>query len=378
MVMRFNMKYRIASILAVLMMVTIMSSIAQANENGISLSQTGSNTVSLHFAEGAVDWKHDNAVDLLLVFVGGIDLCCEGRTPIAGHHTLENNAVTFTPAFGFEPGQDYVARVRMSGEVERFLPFRITSQAAQINAAVTQVFPSGETLPENILRFYIHFSTPMTPHVAFDFIKLRDTSGNVDDAAFMRFKQELWNEDRTRLTVLIDPGRIKREVATNVELGPALLAGKQYSFSVDGGWPSADGKSILPMFSRTFTVSDALRERPDVRLWHVTSPCHGTKEPLTITLDRPFDRHLLNKDIQVVTEDGRFINGIINVGKGETSWSLTPNEPWPPKDLQVVANTELEDVAGNNFQDLLDHVQTNEVGDVALSSLSIKLMSCPE
>ena len=36
----------------------------------------------------------------------------------------------------------------------------------------------------------------------------------------MRLKQELWNEDLVRLTVLIDLGRIKRNVATNVELGP--------------------------------------------------------------------------------------------------------------------------------------------------------------
>ena len=33
-------------------------------------------------------------------------------------------------------------------------------------AAVTEIFPSGEILPENTLRFYIHFSVPMRSGVA--------------------------------------------------------------------------------------------------------------------------------------------------------------------------------------------------------------------
>ncbi len=66
----------------------------------------------------------------------------------------------------------------------------------------------------------------------------------------MRFKQELWNEDLARLTVLIDPGRIKRNVATNVELGFALLAGRNYTLSVGAGWSSANSESVLPAFDK--------------------------------------------------------------------------------------------------------------------------------
>lgn len=55
----------------------------------------------------------------------------------------------------------------------------------------------------------------------------------------MRLKKELWNEDRARLTVLIDPGRIKRNVATNEALGRALLASRDYMLFVDIGCLSA-------------------------------------------------------------------------------------------------------------------------------------------
>ena len=191
-----------------------------------------------------------------------------------------------------------------------------------------------------------------------------------------QFKQELWNEDRTRLTVLIDPGRIKREVATNVELGPALRAGQRYTLSVEGGWPSADGASVLPAFYRPLLVTDPLRTRPDTGLWRSNAPCVGTREALEITFDRPFARQLLSKDIQVTTKDGRIVGGMILVGASETSWSFTPEEAWTQNEVVVVASTDLEAVAGNNFRDLLDHSQTSEDIEVATYAFPITLNSC--
>lgn len=365
----------IAKILAILSVVATMSIPAHADDSGISLPQTWAEPVSARLSVTTPD-KMDPS-ERLQVFVGAADSCCEGRTPMAGDYALTDDTLAFSPAFGFDPGQNYVARV-WSRDAPELVAFRLPLEADPVSAAVTEIYPSGETLPENTLRFYIHFSIPMTPHVAFDYIKLRDASGTVDDSAFMLFKQELWNEDRTRLTVLIDPGRIKRGVATNVELGPALRAGQQYALSVEGGWPSADGASVLPPFSRTFTVSSAIRERPDVGLWQAALPCVGATDPLHITLDRPFDRHLLSKDIQVVAKDGQIVGGMIHVGAGETSWSFTPNEAWSQNELVVVASTDLEDVAGNNFRDLLDHLETTEDTEAATSVLPITLNGCSQ
>ena len=192
---------------------------------------------------------------------------------MAGRYALTDDTLTFSPAFGFDPGQDYVARVWTSRNGHALVAFRLPLEAATVPAAVTEIYPSGETLPENVLRFYIHFSAPMTPHVAFDYIKLRDASGTVDDAAFMRFKQELWNEDRTRLTVLIDPGRIKRDVATNLELGPALLAGQQYTLSVDGaGRPPMERLSCPRFPEPSLCRSPSGAARCEVLASHVTLP----------------------------------------------------------------------------------------------------------
>lgn len=374
MVRRFN--NGIAKALAILSVVAMTGSPVHADGDGVSLPQTGAEPVSMRLSVTTPD--EVDLSDLLQVFVGSVDTCCEGRTPMAGRYTRTDEALAFVPAFGFDSGRDYVAQVTPQQSEQELVAFRIPLEAPPIPAAVTGTYPSGDVLPENVLRFYIHFATPMTPQVAFDYIKLLDADGNADEAAFMRFKQELWNEDRTRLTVLIDPGRIKRDVATNVELGPALLAGQQYTLSVEGGWPSADGRSVLPPFSRTFTVSSALRERPDVGLWQAALPCVGTTDPLQITFDRPFDRHLLSKDIQVVTEDGRIVGGTVGVGSGETSWSFAPNEAWTQNELVVVASTDLEDVAGNNFRDLLDHLERTEDTEAATSVLPITLNGCSQ
>ena len=360
-------KYWAAHLLAAL-----ITSPAQAD--GLTLPKDGADPLSLSVSRTILEKTTEQ--DLLQLYVGKADLCCEGRTPMAGRYVQTNHTLTFVPVFGFEVGQDYVARVQLPGKDERLTHFTIPSSEHQRQATVTDIFPSGDRLPENILRFYIHFSAPMQPHVAFDYIKLHDSAGNVDDAAFMRFKQELWNADRTRLTILFDPGRIKREVATNVALGPALLAGQRYTLSVEGGWPTADGRSTLAPFVREFLVTDALRERPDVELWQANSPCFGTRDPLEIQFDRPFDRHLLSKAVYVVRDDEQVITGEIHVGAAERSWRFIPNEPWGSKQVQVVANATLEDIAANNFVDLLDHVKSREADATSSTALQINLESC--
>ena len=290
----------------------------------------------------------------LAVFVGAVNSYREGRLPIAGRHEHDGQFLRFTPAFQLVGGQDYVVRTRRNGESPRLAEFRIPCETPASPAFVTAVYPSGDVLPENVLRFYVHFSAPMTPHLASEFVTLRDASGVADPAAFMKFKQELWNEDRTRLTVLIDPGRIKRGVATNLELGPALVEGERHALTIWEGWKSADGSSVLPSFSKHFRVTEALRERPDVGRWTSRPPRVGTREQLLVTFDRPFDRHLVSQALDVVASDGHPIDGTPLVGESEMSWSFTPVEPWPASGIRVTVDDSLEDVAGNNLRELLD------------------------
>ena len=91
---------------------------------------------------------------------------------------------------------------------------------------VSQVFPTADALPENQLRFYIHFSAPMGMRGGLDFIHLLDDAGKEVKDPFLPLDAEFWNDDRTRYTVFFDPGRQKRGIAPIAEMGRSLTEGQ--------------------------------------------------------------------------------------------------------------------------------------------------------
>lgn len=146
-----------------------------------------------------------------------------------GWHFLK----TFTSdSYNFIEGQRYVVLSRESDSSEVLTEFMIQSAAEMVSPKVVAIYPDSPVIPVNTLRFYLHFSTPMKPHAATEFIRLVDASGVEDTAAFMSFKQELWSEDRMRLTMLMGPGRIKRGEAQNLAIGPALLENDHYTLVI--------------------------------------------------------------------------------------------------------------------------------------------------
>ena len=343
------------------------STAAFANDGGLTFPARSDEPVELNLAKVKAIGNQTELSDILQVFVGKRETCCENRTPIAGHYEKDGGVVRFMPVFEFVEGQDYVVRVDQSSH--NLTEFRISPKTSPEPTQVTRIYPSGDLLPENVLRFYIHFSKPMKPHIAADYIKLVDASGSVDDAAFMRFKQELWSEDRKRLTLLMDPGRIKRNVSTNLRLGPALRKDQNYTLVIEEGWPAANGEQKLLAYKKPFLISEALRELPSIDKWDIEAPEFGTKGALEIRFDRPFDHQLLQTDIKVVSEVGVNIPGEVIVEDHETTLRFLPKDDWADKRVFIVVDSELEDVAGNNFRDLLDH--KIEIGTKQIRSTSV-------
>ena len=60
----------------------------------------------------------------------------------------------------------------------------------------------------------------------YDHIRLLDAQGAPVELPFLEIDEELWNAEMTRLTLFIDPGRIKRGVKPLEEIGPSLVAGQ--------------------------------------------------------------------------------------------------------------------------------------------------------
>ena len=288
------MKGMLGVALAFCMAVMHSGSAALANESGLTLPSQANSNIELTLQNELVGI---NPAEILQVFVGEQEVCCDGKSPIAGRYSVTNSMVTFDPAFDFVTGQRYTVAIRTDDGSNALTPelkeFTLQSASETIKPEVLMVYPSAATLPENTLRFYIDFSTPMTPHMSAKFIKLVDKNGTPDTAAFMMFKQELWSQDRRRLTLLMDPGRIKRGVAQNLTLGPALLEGSYYSIVVEAGWPSAGGVQEMSRFEKPFSVSQALRTLPDPNAWTIEPPSILSRDPILIKFDRPFDHQLL-------------------------------------------------------------------------------------
>lgn len=298
--------------------------------------------------------------DAIKAYIGAPGQCCEGKSPIVGTYLREGAAITFEPLFEFLEGQTYTVET-WTGELTDFV---IAPVAVQANPGVLAIYPSGGVVPENTLRFYIQFSGPMKPHQAEDFIALIDPNGVEDREAFMSFKQELWNAERTRLTLLMDPGRIKRGVAQNLRLGPALLEGQQHAIAIRAGWPAANGQSAADRFEKSFVVGPPLRSLPSTSDWQISLPKAGSLEPISISFDRPFDRFQTAESLTLQQGDGNLVSGAAWVEPGEMVWRFAPDQPWPTGRLELLVDARLEDVSGNNFRDTLDHALGTDVRDI--------------
>lgn len=353
----------------------VLCSAALADEDRLTLPAHADDAVQLMLENPL---GRDPA-EVLQVFVGDAAACCVGKTPVTGLYRVERDRLTFDPIFDFIEGQTYTVSTRgigPSAEVSLFA-FNLEADMQIIPPEVIAIYPSGTDIPENTLRFYIVFSTPMKPHVSMDYISLVDANGTPDDAAFMTFKKELWNQDRTRLTLLMDPGRIKRGVATNVDLGPALIAGNQYAIRIEDGWQSVHGGQDAPSFEHVFTASDALRNLPDTALWQFETPRISTRDPLLITFDRPFDRQMSHSAITVLDAGGQVVSGLVSIEDAEQTWRFAPHDVWTTQSLSIVADATFEDVAGNNLRELLDHSVGIEPRAIDQQTVTLALKAAP-
>ena len=204
-------------------------------------------------------------------------------------------------------------------------------------------------VPENQLRLYVHFSAPMGRRGGLDYVHLLDDNGHQVKDPFLPLDAEFWNDDHTRYTVFFDPGRVKKGVRPNEEMGRSLTPGRSYTLVIDAAWPDGSGLPLKEPYRRSFTVGPA-DERPlDTRTWKMTTPASGTRDPLIVDFPEPLDHGLLLRALGVQADDGKPLSGQVSTANGETRWSWSPLEPWSRGAYRLVAFAMLEDLAGNRI-----------------------------
>jgi hypothetical protein len=296
----------------------------------------------------------------------------EDLPDIFGLHRILETEIRFIPHFPFEPGVSYRAifdsrplgRHDLSEERSMSLEFSLPRDMSSASTEVTEVFPSGDSLPENLLRFYVCFSSPMQRGHARNHIALIGPDGRPASDVLYRPPVELWDRSMTQLTILLDPGRIKRGVGPNRALGPPLKAGHAYTLAIGSRMVDSRGRPLRRRFYKSFLVTEPVREPIAVQHWKVLPPAPRSRRPLELTFPQPLDWALLGHSIKIASKEGAPIEGAIRICHGERRWSFTPRSRWMPGSYRILIAPCLEDICGNNLLGAFDR-PLRSAGDLA-------------
>jgi len=273
-----------------------------------------------------------------------------------GDYTVLDGVVRFTPLFPFDQGRQYHVR---------FEPARLPGGAADAGGAiettvgrpaatavpattVARVYPSGDIVPENLLRMYVEFSAPMGRKSGVEYIALLDHQGKEIEGAVLPLEYEFWSPDHKRFTIFFDPGRVKKGILPNLQMGRPLEVGRSVTLVIKREWPDENGLPLKEEFRRVLRVGPTDLEPLDTSTWRIQSPAAGSRDGMVVTFPEPLDHGLLMRALGV-TRDGKEVDGAIGVDQAETRWTFTPIAPWTAGTYQLLALDILEDLAGNQI-----------------------------
>jgi hypothetical protein len=286
------------------------------------------------------------------------------QPPMLGTYEVTKNAVRFKPRFPLERGLEYRAVFNPPASFASGHGLRVAAKvvipvdSSRMPARVVAIYPSSAALPENLLRFYLQFSAPMSQGKSYGYVRLRDENGSEIDRPFLELPQELWSADGKRLTLLFEPGRVKRGLVPRTEQGPILVAGHSYTLTIDSSWSDADGHPLQQTVHKSFRALPPEMTQPDPHKWTIEAPAAKSRDPLVVRFPKALDHGLLEHVLTVSRLDepeDRLVArselaGTVRVTDEETSWRFEPRDPWQAGRHVLVVPTTLEDRAGNSIR----------------------------
>jgi hypothetical protein len=276
--------------------------------------------------------------------------------PMLGEYAIDNQVVVFQPRFPLRLGLEYRAVFRAAGLQRQEYPVPVTvterillPKPPRKPTVVEYVYPSSSMLPENQLKFYIHFSGPMSRGDSYRHVQLiRDDGKRIEDT-FLELSEELWNEGGTRFTLFFEPGRIKRGLKPREDVGPSLEEGYGYRLVIADSWLDAYGNPLAKTHHKDFRVTKPDSIQPDPHQWEFHLPATGTREPLLVRFREPLDHALLQRMLRITNPDDTLLGGEIQIAKKETEWTFLPAARWVLGQHHLSIAATLEDLAGNSI-----------------------------
>ena len=270
---------------------------------------------------------------------------------VLGEFIKTDSGFLFQPLIPLSPGMEYgvLQQNRVVGKI------KVPANTGKKPPEVVAVYPLADTLPENLLKFYIQFSEPMQTGNALEHVFLLDRNRDTLDRIFLNLQPELWGEGDRVLTLWIDPGRIKRDLTLNKQLGNPLHKSQHYELVVSEDWKDHRGIKLGKSFSKKFIADNRVDRRVDINTWQMQVPKAGTKQPLVLIFNSPLDHYLLQESINILTVNTRPVKAkLLELSGKDRVWKFTPAENWVAGDYSIRVNSRLEDLAGNNLNKIFD------------------------
>jgi hypothetical protein len=303
--------------------------------------------------EISIVWQDNRAKAIVIpksIFDGGnvdqLQVRLQKHTdPVLGEFENEDGAIVFKPVVPFTAGLIYevFSQTEMIGSVSIPLP------AYTKKTALIQIYPTTDTVPENLLKIYLQFSAPMREGEALQYIHLLDENKDTLHDVFLDLQPELWNKERTALTLWLDPGRIKRDLIPNRKMGNPLRKGNWYTLAVSSEWKDVQGLPLQNTTNKRFFVRERDSRSPELTSWNIQIPKAGTNQSLQLSFGESLDYFLLGETISIANEKSEEIPGEIKISDKERTIVFIPLQPWKEGSYRIKVKAILEDLAGNNL-----------------------------
>ena len=271
------------------------------------------------------------------------------QTSILGGFVKQGSSVNFKPLIPLSPGLAYEIWQgnRLIGSIK--VPVNI-GKAPELVA----IYPMQDTVPENLLKFYFRFSAPMRTGEVLNHIYLLDNHQDTMRNVFLNLQPELWDKTGTVLTLWLDPGRIKRDLMLNHQLGNPLKRSQSYRLIVSHEWKDNRGLTLAKTFIKKFTAGDRDGTVPDIAKWELHIPKPGGNEPLIIKTHEPLDHYLLQESVTITDSKGKILYTNNVVSDQDKTLKLTPLPEWTAGKYSLLVKANLEDLCGNNLNRVFD------------------------
>ncbi len=317
------------------------------------------------FSQSSLEFKFDKefvsvpnnfeAFDTIKIYRGRLNEEEINNTSTVLGKTITNTSdLQFVPIVPFTINQEYT--LVYADFIEYF---SLSIPDSYSYTTVTSVYPSAKELPANLLKWYIKFSNPISETLIYDHIKFINEQGDTLPRAALALKTPLVSDDGTLLTVWVEPGRQKRDLIPNQQLGAVFQKGKSYTLLIQKKLKDKTGITMRSDFRHQFHIISADRKQPEINMWTIDPPTANSTYDLVIHCNESLDYGSALHSLMVLDKNDNEIDGRWQLKNHETILSFTPLTSWSSGTYKILCNPSLEDLAGNNLERLFDREVKN-------------------